>query len=84
MTVSHSHAHFVHVSFPFTATGAEWTDEDLSLLAKALRQLPAGTQRRWEKVAEFMGTIIACYCVLEAMFACVIVIFPIWELLSAC
>eukprot|EP01119_Soliformovum_irregulare_P008057 TRINITY_DN2084_c0_g1_i1.p1 TRINITY_DN2084_c0_g1~~TRINITY_DN2084_c0_g1_i1.p1 ORF type:complete len:498 (+),score=167.17 TRINITY_DN2084_c0_g1_i1:60-1553(+) len=33
-----------------------WTDEELSMLAKAIQKFPGGVPNRWELVAEFIGT----------------------------
>lgn len=36
-------------------TGGLWTDDDLSLLIKLVNKFPAGTAKRWERVAEALG-----------------------------
>ena len=40
-------------------TGKEWTDEEISLLAKAVARFPAGVSGRWEKIAEYTGRSVA-------------------------
>ncbi|KAG2385953.1 hypothetical protein C9374_003102 [Naegleria lovaniensis] len=35
---------------------SEWTHEELTLLAKAIALYPGGTQQRWVRVAEYVGT----------------------------
>lgn len=35
--------------------GEEWTDEELVLLAKAVKKYPGGTANRWEKIADMVG-----------------------------
>ncbi|KAL8427328.1 hypothetical protein Efla_002291 [Eimeria flavescens] len=38
------------------AQEAAWKVDELSLLAKALQKFPPGTSRRWQQVADFVGT----------------------------
>lgn len=33
----------------------EWTNEELSLLSKAIVKFPGGTTNRWKFIAEFIG-----------------------------
>jgi hypothetical protein len=35
---------------------ADWTEEELKLLSKAIARYPGGTQERWEKVSAFVKT----------------------------
>ncbi|XP_077979186.1 dnaJ homolog subfamily C member 1-like [Glandiceps talaboti] len=38
--------------------GSEWTDDDISLLAKSMAKYPGGTAARWEKIAEDVGRTV--------------------------
>lgn len=38
------------------AQEAAWTVNELSLLAKGLQKFPGGTARRWQQIADFIGT----------------------------
>ena len=35
--------------------GQAWSDEEISLLSKAVAKFPSGVQGRWEKIAEMVG-----------------------------
>ena len=38
------------------AMAAQWDTSELELLEKAMKKFPQGYQRRWEQIAEFVGT----------------------------
>ncbi len=39
-----------------TTATRPWTEEELSLLAKAVAKYPGGIQERWQLVSDFVGT----------------------------
>mmetsp|Transcript_26822 Transcript_26822/g.104149 ORF Transcript_26822/g.104149 Transcript_26822/m.104149 type:complete len:282 (+) Transcript_26822:955-1800(+) len=44
------------------ADDVPWTEEEKSMLSKALAKFPGGTRDRWERVAEFVQTKNAAQC----------------------
>ncbi|XP_070566702.1 dnaJ homolog subfamily C member 1-like [Ptychodera flava] len=41
-----------------TQKSCEWTDDDISMLARSMAKYPGGTAARWEKIAEDVGRTV--------------------------